>query len=90
MHRKREVMEAREAWLRAQRELDAAIGIEIEGDTNDEVPAVNIRRFRAAVLAERAARLRYAKSLEAARKVVPEDLLWDVDDTSQSESADSE
>ena len=90
MQRKREVMDAREAWLHAQRELDAAIGIELEGETSAEVPAVNIRRFRAAVLAERSARLRYAKALEAARKVVPEDLLWDVGEAGQSEAADSE
>ena len=90
MHRKREVMEAREAWLRAQHDSTLRSASRSKATPTMRCLPVNIRRFRAAVLAERAARLRYAKSLEAARKVVPEDLLWDVDDTSQSGSADSE
>lgn len=79
MQAKRELQLASEEWASAQRELDAAIGIELdEGPNAAQLQAVNLPRFRAAVIAERAARQRYAKALEAMGKPIPEDLLWDV------------
>ena len=79
MQAKRELMLASTEWAAAQRELDAAIGIELDqGPDAERLQAVNLPRFRAAVVAERAARLRYAKALEAAGQPIPEDLLWDV------------
>ena len=72
MQAKRELMVASEEWAVAQRELDASIGIELdEGPDAAKLQAVNLPRFRAAVIAERAARLRYAKALEASGKPDP-------------------
>ena len=66
MQARLELQAAKEEWAVTQRELDAAIGIELdEGPDAAKLQAVNLPRFRAAVVAERAARLRYAKALEA-------------------------
>ena len=82
MQAKRELMVASEEWAVAQRELDASIGIELDdGPDAAKLQAVNLPRFRAAVIAERAARLRYAKALEAVGSPIPDDLLWDVPDS---------
>jgi len=79
MHRKREVIEAHEAWVAAQKELDAAIGIELaDAPRSAQVETLNLRRFRAAVVVERDARLRYARALRADDKPIPDELLWDV------------
>jgi hypothetical protein len=79
MYAMRELMLASEDWAVAQRELDAAIGIELdEGPDAAKLQAVNLPRFRAAVVAERSARLRYARALAAAGRPIPDDLLWDV------------
>ncbi len=84
MRRKREVIDAREAWRAAAQELDDAIGIEILSDPPPHnVDVLNIRRFRRALLAERETRIRYAAALKADRKPVPEDLLWDVPEDEQ-------
>jgi len=78
--RKREVIEAREAWQEAARELDHAIGIEIldEPAPPHDVDVINIRLFRHALANERQTRLRYAAALKADHKPVPEELLWDI------------
>jgi hypothetical protein len=82
MQAKRELILASEAWAVTQRELDAAIGIELdEGPDAAKLQAVNLPRFRAAIIAERAARLRYAKALEASGMPIPEELLWDVEES---------
>ena len=54
MHRKREVIQAHEAWVASQQELDAAIGIELsDSPRSARVETLNLRRFRAAVIVER-------------------------------------
>lgn len=79
MHRKREVTEAHGAWVAAQKELDAAIGIEMaDAPRSAQVETLNLRRFRTAVVIERDARLRYARALRADSKPIPDELLWDV------------
>jgi hypothetical protein len=79
MKLKRAVIEAREAWRDAAKELDAAIGLEIlEGPASANADVLNIRRFRRALLNERETRLRYAVALKADHKPVPDDLLWDI------------
>lgn len=79
MKRKREVLDARAAWRLAAWDLDGAIGLEVEGGAQPEaVQTVNARRFRKALMRERAARVRYAAALTADGKPVPDDLLWDI------------
>jgi hypothetical protein len=79
MQARRELMLAEAAWELARRELDEAIGIELEdGPHAAALQAVNLPRFRRAVVEERAARLRYARALEGVGRDVPLELLWDV------------
>ena len=79
MQAKREVMLAEAAWALAKRELDEAIGIELdEGPDAAALQAVNLPRFRRAVIEERSARQRYAAALEAVGREVPDELLWDI------------
>lgn len=74
-----ELMLAEAAWELARRELDETIGIELdEGPDAAALQAVNLPRFRRAVIEERAARIRYAKALEAVGREVPDELLWDI------------
>jgi hypothetical protein len=84
MKLKRAVIEARQAWRVAARQLDEAIGIEIldERSTAD-TDVLNVRRFRRALLNERETRLRYAAALKADHKPIPEDLLWDIAEEDQ-------
>lgn len=83
MKAKREVIESHEAWRRAATELDAAIGVELDGDGRDgSVEVVDIRRFRRALLEERRARMRYVAALQADNRPVPEELVWDVPELS--------
>jgi hypothetical protein len=84
MRLKRAVIEAREAWREAAKELDDALGIEILGEPAPaRADVLNIRRFRRALLNERESRLRYAAALKADHKPVPDDLLWDIPDEDQ-------
>jgi hypothetical protein len=81
MQVKREVAESHRAWREAARELDQAIGIELDPDAADRSKVqqvMDIRRFRRAVKAEREARTRYVTALRADHKPVPEELVWDI------------
>jgi hypothetical protein len=82
MHLKREVTESRRAWRDAAAVLDAAVGIELDESIRpDHVEAVDMRRFRAALLFERQCRLRYVAALQADNQPVPAELLWDMSDS---------
>lgn len=79
MQARQELMLAEAAWELARRELDEAIGIELaDGPDAEALQAINLPRFRRAVIDERAARLRYAKALEGVGRDVPLELLWDI------------
>lgn len=79
MQARRELMLAEAAWELARRELDETIGIELdEGPHAAALQAVNLPRFRRAVLDERVARVRYARALEGVGREVPVELLWDI------------
>lgn len=79
MQAKQELMLAEAAWELARRELDEAIGIELdEGPDAAALQAVNVPRFRRAVIEERSTRQRYAKALEGVGREVPDELLWDI------------
>ena len=61
MQAKQELMLAEAAWELARRELDEAIGIELdEGPDAAALQAVNVPRFRRAVIEERSTRQRTA------------------------------
>jgi hypothetical protein len=84
MKLKRAVIEAREAWRDAAKELDDAIGIEIlDEPATADADVLNVRRFRRALLNERDTRLRYAAALKADHKPIPDDLLWDIAEENQ-------
>ncbi len=82
MKHKREVVSSLQRWRAAAHELDESIGIQLQDGDAAPADTMDIRRFRRALLAERAARLRYVVALRADNKPVPAELLWDLSDAS--------